>query len=154
MTVYTSQQFQEPIPTNTTAGGEIVFRAYWTAPSAIRLLDGDIIRMARLPAGYAITDIVLDTAACGTNAAGCVGILDSVDSPTAVSSVVIAAATDNLEAASIKRLDTVGATGYAVSASEQAIGVEITISADSGQSIASAAKMAVLIRARPKQKVE
>ena len=67
MTVYTSQQFQEPIPTNTTAGGEIVFRAYWTAPSAIRLLDGDIVRLAQLPAGYAVTDIVLDTAACGTN---------------------------------------------------------------------------------------
>lgn len=152
MTVYTSQQFQEPIPTNTTAGGEIAFRAYWTAPSAIRLLDGDIVRLARLPAGYTVTDIVLDTAACGTNAAGNVGILDSVDSPTAVSSVVIA--TGTLASAAIKRLDTVGATGYAVSASEQAIGVEITTSADPGQVIASAAKMAVLIRARPKQKVE
>ena len=152
MTVYTSQQFQEPLPTSTEAGDEIVFRAYWTAPSAIRLLDGDIVRMARLPAGYAVTDIVLDTAACGTNAAGNVGILDSVDSPTAVSSVVIA--TGSLATAAIKRLDTVGATGYAVSASEQAIGVEITTSADPGQSIASAAKMAVLIRARPKQKVE
>jgi len=152
MTVYTSTQFQEPIPTNTTAGGEIVFRAYWSPSSGTRLLDGDIVRLARLPAGYAITDIVLDTAACGTSCAGNVGILDSVDSPTAVSSVVIA--TGSLATAAIKRTDTVGATGYAVSTSEQAIGVEITTSADGGQSIAANAKMAVLIRARPKQKVE
>lgn len=152
MTVYSSQQFQEPMPTTTEAGDEMVFRAYWSPSSNTRLLDGDIIRMARLPAGYAITDIVLDTAACGTNAAGNVGILDSVDSPTAVSSAVIA--TGSLATAAIKRLDTVGATGYAVSTSEQAIGVEITTSADSGQAIAANAKMAVLIRARPKQKVE
>lgn len=152
MTVYTSTQFQEPIPTNTTAGGEIVFRAYWTPPSAIQLLSGDIIRMAQLPAGYAITDIVLDTAACGTSAAGKVGILDSTTAPTAVSSAVIA--TGSLATAAIKRTDTVGATGYAVSTSDQGIGVEITTSANSGQSIAANAKMAVLIRARPKQKVE
>lgn len=150
MTVYTSQQFQEPIPTNTTAGGEIVFRAYWSPSSNTTLEDNDIIRMARLPAGYAITDIVLDTAACGASCAGCVGILDSVDSPTAVSSVVIA--TGSLATAAIKRTDTVGSTGYAVSTSEQAVGVEITTS--SGTNIAANAKMAVLIRARPKQKVE
>lgn len=152
MTVYSSQQFQEPMPTTTEAGDEMVFRAYWSPSSNTRLLDGDIIRMARLPAGYAITDIVLDTAACGTNAAGNVGILDSVDSPTAVSSAVIA--TGSLATAAIKRLDTVGGSGYAVSTSEQAIGVEITTSADSGQAIAANAKMAVLIRYRPKQKVE
>lgn len=152
MTVYSSQQFQEPMPTTTEAGDEMVFRAYWSPSSGTRLLDGDIVRMARLPAGYAVTDIVLDTAACGTNAAGNVGILDSVDSPTAVSSVVIA--TGSLATAAIKRLDTVGASGYAVSASEQAIGVEITTSADSGQNIAANAKMALIIRYRPKQKVE
>lgn len=152
MTVYSSQQFQEPMPTTTEAGDEMVFRAYWSPSSNTRLLDGDIIRMARLPAGYAITDIILDTAACGTNAAGNVGILDSVDSPTAVSSAVIA--TGSLATAAIKRLDTVGGSGYAVSTSEQAIGVEITTSADSGQAIAANAKMAVLIRYRPKQKVE
>ena len=152
MTVYTSPQFQEAMPTSTEAGDEIAFRAYWSLSSGTRLLSGDIVRMARLPAGYAVTDIVLDTAACGTSAAGKVGILDSVDSPTAVSSAVIA--TGSLATAAIKRLDTVGGTGYAVSTSEQAIGVEITTSADSGQTIAANAKMAVLIRARPKQKVE
>lgn len=152
MTVYTSPQFQEAMPTSTEAGDEIAFRAYWSPSSGTRLLSGDIVRMARLPAGYAVTDIVLDTAACGTSAAGKVGILDSVDSPTAVSSAVIA--TGSLATAAIKRLDTVGSTGYAVSTSEQAIGVEITTSADSGQTIAANAKMAVLIRARPKQKVE
>ena len=113
------------------------------------------LRVARKP-GFGICKrlqrIVLDTAACGTNCAGNVGILDSVDSPTAVSSVVIA--TGSLATAAIKRTDTVGATGYAVSTSEQAIGVEITTSADSGQTIAASAMMAVLIRARPKQKVE
>ena len=54
----------------------------------------------------------------------------------------------------IGQIGTAGGTGYAVSTSEQAIGVEITTSADSGQTIAANAKMAVLIRARPKQKVE
>lgn len=152
MTVYTSPQYQELMPTSTEAGDEMVFRAYWSPSSNTRLLSGDIIRMAQLPAGYAITDIVLDTAACGTSAAGKVGILDSTTAPTAVSSAVIA--TGSLATATIKRLDTVGATGYAVSTSDQGIGVEITTSADSGQSIAANAKMAVLIRYRPKQKVE
>lgn len=152
MTVYTSPQYQESMPTSTEAGDSLSFRAYWSPSSNTRLLSGDIIRMAQLPAGYAITDIVLDTAACGTSAAGKVGILDSATAPTAVSSAVIA--TGSLATAAIKRLDTVGSTGYAVSTSDQGIGVEITTSADSGQSIAANAKMAVLIRYRPKQKVE
>ena len=152
MTVYTSSQYQEPMPTSTEAGDEMVFRAYWSPSSGTRLLAGDIVRLAQLPAGYAITDIVLDTAACGTSAAGKVGILDSATSPTAVSSAVIA--TGSLATAAIKRTDTVGSTGYAVSTSDQGIGVEITTSADSGQTIAANAKMAAVIRYRPKQKVE
>ena len=152
MTVYTSPQYQEPMPTTSEAGAEMVFRAYWSPASNTRLLSGDIVRLAQLPAGYAITDIVLDTAACGTSAAGKVGILDSVSAPTAVSSAVIA--TGSLATAAVKRTDTVGATGYAISSSDQGIGVEITTSADSGQAIAANAKMSAVIRYRPKQKVE
>ena len=152
MTVYTSPQYQEPMPTTSEAGDEMVFRAYWSPASNTRLLSGDIVRLAQLPAGYAITDIVLDTAACGTSAAGKVGILDSVSAPTAVSSAVIA--TGSLATAAVKRLDTVGGSGYAISVSDQGIGVEITTSADSGQAIAASAKMSAVIRYRPKQKVE
>lgn len=152
MTVYTSPQYQEPMPTSTEAGDSMCFRAVWSPSSNTRLLSGDIIRMAQLPAGYAIVDMLLDTAACGTSAAGKAGILDSTTSPTAVSSAVIA--TGSLATAAIKRLDTVGSTGYAVSTSDQGIGVEVTTSADSGQNIAANAKMALIIRYRPKQKVE
>lgn len=80
MAMYTTETHQNgDLPTNTHAGMAMEVRVSLTFATAITLALGDVIRLAKLPANYALTNVELDIDSLGAAAVGSVGLLNAAE---------------------------------------------------------------------------
>jgi hypothetical protein len=149
MAVYSSKYADiSNIPTSSQGGNEIVVRASIKFLTAVTLAENDVLRFARLPAGYALTSVELDNDALGTAAVASVGILNTAE--TAVASAAITSA--NIATAGIKLDNSSAARRAAVSDDDRMVGAVVTTAASAA--LAQNAVVGLTLRYRPKQVLE
>lgn len=84
MAVFTTETYQNgSLPTNTHAGLAMEVRVSLRFAAAITLALGDVIRLAKLPPNYALTNVELDIDSLGTAAVGSVGLLNAAETEVA-----------------------------------------------------------------------
>jgi hypothetical protein len=137
------------MPTNTDGMTGLVHRVALTFVTAVTLGVGDVLRLAKLPAGFALTSITLDNDALGTACVGDVGLLNVGE--TAVAAIEIGAAA--LATAGIKTSSSSAARRTAIDPDKSTtVGIVITTAASAA--LTAGAKVYANIHYRAKQLVE
>lgn len=148
--IFNSESYRNrDMPTSTDGVSALSHRVVVKFPTAVTLLAGDVIKLAKLPPNFALTSISLDNDALGTACVGSVGLLTADE--TAIAAADITGA--DLATASIKISNSVAARRTAVDRSNSTtVGVVITTSASAA--LAAGAKVYANIHYRPKQLIE
>lgn len=127
MALFKSKQVADrlPIPSANAATDLIPIMGEWTVPAG--LVTGDIVEMAPLPAGYVLTDALLDHQALGAAFTGALGVMSGNfgdGGARTCDASIIAAATR--QADGVARLNVPGATRIAPTTNDRSVGLVIS----------------------------
>lgn len=150
MAVFISESYRNrDMPTSTDGVSALSHRVLIKFATAVTLLAGDVLKLAKLPPNFAITSITLDNDALGTACVGSAGLLTADETAIAAADHVGA----DLATANIKTSTSFAARRTAVNPDNTTtVGIVITTSASAA--LAAGAKVYATIHYRPKQLIE
>lgn len=148
MATFISEQYKNGQSQSPTGMSNASIRCSYKFATAVTLALGDIIKLCKIPSGYSLVSVTLDTDALGTACVGKAGILNAGE--TAVASATHTSAA--LSSIGLIQANTIDGVRAGPSDTVRTVGIEITTAASAALSANAVIGATVVIR--PRQPVE